>query len=98
MSQASSSTTIRNCHFRYRCHMEWSDLTRTQEDGIRHCSVCDKNVYLCKTEAELFVAIIENRCVAIPADIVEKHSYESISEKANLRDPGMLMGDIIEPR
>jgi hypothetical protein len=92
-----ASRTIRNCHFKYRCHMEWSDLDTTADDAIRHCAICKKNVHLCRTAAELSAAIIGNLCVALPAGVAESTSYDTISDKAKPSDQGdfMTLGDPI---
>lgn len=92
--KSQGSQTIRNCHFRYRCHMEWDDLDATNLNTVRHCTICDKNVHLCTTQESLARAVVANLCVAIPADIVAHHGYESVSPTANLDNPVTLLGDI----
>lgn len=91
---ALGSKTIRNCHFRYRCHMEWDDLDATGSDTVRHCAVCDKDVHWCPTQESLARAVLANLCAAIPADVVDRHGYDKVSPGANLHDPGTLLGDV----
>ena len=91
------SKTIRNCHFKYRCHKEWDELSLTSNKKVRHCDVCDKSVYLCDNEDALTKAIINNRCVAIPANAVERHSFDHASPKLFYESPeddGMLIGSL----
>jgi hypothetical protein len=79
----SASKTIRNCHFRYRCHMEWEDLDESGDPTIRHCQICAKDVFLCVSEGELSRSILLNRCVAIPREVVGRFSFEKESDLAN---------------
>lgn len=88
------SKTIRNCHFRYRCHMEWDDLEITASDTVRHCGICGKDVHLCTSQDALARAILENLCVAVPVAAVGSHGFESVSPKTNLSNPATLLGDI----
>ena len=95
---STESKTIRNCHFRYRCHMEWGDLDEMGNPTVRHCGICSKDVHLCSTESELAKAIAANLCVAIPGDAVERYSHDTASPLLG-RDymNGLLLGDIIIP-
>ena len=74
---------IRNCRFRYRCHRQWASLTETATDGVRHCSDCDENVYLCPSGVQLASAIMENRCVSVPVQLVQSYSAERLSARLN---------------
>ena len=94
----SPSKTIRNCHFRYRCHMEWEDLEDKGDPAVRHCALCDKDVHYCLTEAELARAITANLCVAIPAALVQDHSHDHASPMLQENaTPRLLLGDIAMP-
>lgn len=59
--------TIRNCQFAFRCTKQWPELARTDNDKKRFCDDCQQNVFLCESDAELTQAVIQNRCIAIPA-------------------------------
>jgi len=59
---------IRNCKVKYRCPKTWDSLDATEESHIRYCGECDQNVHFCKNESELFQAIKNDWCVAIPID------------------------------
>lgn len=58
--------TIRNCEttFRFQCPKLWSELSPTAEAGIRHCSVCDCDVYFCGTDAETIEHARAGHCIA----------------------------------
>lgn len=60
--------SIRNCRFAFKCFMKWDDLKLTDEADVRYCGKCEKNVYFCHTDTELWEAIRLNRCIAIDAD------------------------------
>jgi hypothetical protein len=66
------SALIRNCEFKFKCDQSWDLLLRTEHyiyDKVRFCPVCEKNVYMVMNEVELFLAIEQNKCIAIPFDI-----------------------------
>ena len=48
--------------------MKWEELKATDEQDIRYCNKCEKNVYFCRTDKKLWEAIQLNRCVAIDAN------------------------------
>ena len=61
---------IRNCVFGFKCEVNWDEMALTNDDKVRHCDTCQKNVYLVDDRDELFEAIKLNRCVAIINDEV----------------------------
>jgi len=60
-------TTIRNCTFAFKCTMNWNELSETDEDSIRFCQNCQKEVFFCNTDEELAEAIKKNKCVSLIA-------------------------------
>jgi hypothetical protein len=86
-----SMFAIRNCHFRYRCHMEWEDLNLTETSDVRYCATCSKNVYLCKTDSEIERETSNDHCLAIPSDLVEKFDQDDLSPLAKPK-PRTLVG------
>ena len=63
--------TIRNCKFGFKCSANWQELEPTEDDeSIRFCKDCLREVYFCKTDEELIHNVINNRCIAI---IREEH-------------------------
>jgi hypothetical protein len=60
---------IRNCKFIYECPLMWDALGKTNKDHVRHCHVCDKDVFLCEDGAALLDALRFDRCVAVKGKI-----------------------------
>lgn len=58
-------TDIRNCVFDFKCAANWDGMKPTSEQTVRHCVLCQKDVYFISTPEELTEAINLNRCVAI---------------------------------
>jgi hypothetical protein len=58
--------TIRNSEstFRFQCPKSWSELTPTTSADIRHCAVCDCNVFFCKTDEETIQHAKAAHCIA----------------------------------
>lgn len=59
-----SYVTMRNCAFSYKCSKSWSDLEDTEDESIRFCRDCQREVYFCADDDELLSYIRLNRCVA----------------------------------
>ncbi len=69
---------IRNCarvrgedFFDYKCPLKWDNLAATEQDGVRFCDQCQREVYLVATDEELGRAVRLNQCIAmeIPEDL-----------------------------
>jgi hypothetical protein len=58
--------TIRNCErtFRKVCPRSWDDLESTDDNSVRHCSHCERNVFYCTTDAETINHAIAGHCIA----------------------------------
>ncbi len=43
---------IQNCEvrFRFQCPKQWEALQQTSDPGVRSCSQCQKQVYLCASK------------------------------------------------
>lgn len=85
-----SKAFIRNCDFRFQCHQTWEGLSKLDgdEDSVRHCGECKKNVYLVESSFDLVLAMEQNLCVAVPRTMVidakaiknkNKHSIGSVA-------------------
>jgi hypothetical protein len=71
MSQFDQTHLIRNCKFKFKCDVTWESMTPVKETDpkrVRHCSKCNKRVYLTKTQTEIVVRIEVNDCIAIPVE------------------------------
>ncbi len=60
----SANLSIRNCKFAYLCSTKWDDLQVTDDDDVRFCNACQKEVYFCYDDYELVSGIHLNRCIA----------------------------------
>ena len=58
--------TIRNCApaFRFQCPKLWNELAPTESAAMRHCPVCDCNVFFCKTDQETIAHAKAGHCIA----------------------------------
>ena len=65
-----SDVTLRNCTFAYKCTQQWSGLEETENESIRFCHDCQKEVHFCEDDQELLESIKLNRCVAFSRDQV----------------------------
>lgn len=61
----SDKLIIRNCKFSYQCKAKWNALIETDDDEIRFCNDCQKEVFFCDSNDTLITFIKLNRCVAI---------------------------------
>jgi len=76
--------SIDNCSelFRLVCPLSWDKLQRTDDDTVRYCEVCKKNVYLCTSPEQVQAHSFANDCIAVHVRMVETVS-----------DLGPLMGN-----
>ena len=75
------SITISNCSFAYKCQMQWENLYETENENIKFCKDCQKEVHYCETDEELLEAIKRNKCVSILAPF---------SNNLTIRETGMV--------
>jgi hypothetical protein len=62
---------IQNCAWQFdvQCPKLWDSLVPTDEEGVRVCDVCLKNVYRCNSDEEVAVHAKLGHCVAIDCPI-----------------------------
>ena len=53
-----------NCEMEFECPKNWFELTDTEQAGVKHCSTCQKNIYLCITQDELDDFANKGECIA----------------------------------
>ncbi len=57
---------IQQCPLATRCHARWERLEPVQGDpAIRFCAMCERAVYLCRTEEDFSRHSALGRCVAV---------------------------------
>ena len=60
--------TVRSCPnefaTRRRCDKSWESLAATEDDDVRHCGVCAKDVHFCRTDEETIRHALARHCIA----------------------------------
>jgi uncharacterized protein (TIGR02996 family) len=51
--------------FAYRCPQRWDTLTPTDNEAVRHCPACQRNVHYCRSATEALDLADAGECVAI---------------------------------
>ena len=54
---------IQDC-FEFLCPERWSNLEKTDQKGVKHCTVCDRNVHKATNKAQLLQFGKEGKCAA----------------------------------
>ena len=60
--------TIKYCHiFEFECPQKWEYFSKSEKSGknVRFCKFCERDVYLCKTDAEYETNKKAGNCVAV---------------------------------
>ena len=83
----SPSDKIVNCKFTYKCPLEWQNLTESDNENVRFCSTCEKNVYFAHSQSEVYYFAERGDCIAF-------HPGEGINFSEYLFKPPPLMGMI----
>jgi hypothetical protein len=65
MTTSDENTSIRNCIWGFKCQETWESLSETDDDDVRFCSKCQKEVFHCTDDDSLVNSIARNRCIAI---------------------------------
>lgn len=87
---------IENCthnDFEFRCPNQWAELKPTYVEGIRGCVVCKKNVYWCRSPAEVKLHVSVDHCIAISAETYDE--LRAIDEAAE-RQKAAYLADLRE--
>ncbi len=68
--------TIRTCEikFRKKCPQIWEQLRATENETIRFCEACNKNVYLANTDKEAINFAEQGYCIA-KEQTIKKQTY-----------------------
>lgn len=69
-----SSLLIDNCSaadFEYLCPKTWASLRPGHVENVRHCDVCRRNVYMCRTDQDLRMYDSLGYCIAISPQQVD---------------------------
>ncbi len=77
------------CRFAFTCPQQWSKLQPTGQADVRHCSECNRDVYLALSEADMRLQSEQGRCIAVPLAQPE--------EKADPDEPCWVVGLMESP-
>lgn len=87
MAEANTFYAVENCSedgFDFLCPVLWAKLEQTGDENVRACAVCEKSVYMCKTDAELEHHVEAGHCVAV--DHRKKIEAKRDAEVAEIRN------------
>jgi hypothetical protein len=68
------NTFIRNCAWGYRCDKKWESLDITDNDDVRFCNGCQREVHNTHSSDELVKNISLNRCVNFSSLMLDMES------------------------
>ena len=59
--------TIENCRvpLKFQCPVQWNQLEKTEQPGVRHCPSCDKQVHYCLSLPQARANAVLDRCIAV---------------------------------
>ena len=57
--------SIKNCEFAFKCPRVWERLDATDKEDVRHCTSCEKLVYLCVDDLTLACHVKAGHCVVV---------------------------------
>lgn len=57
--------SIKNCEFAFKCPRVWERLDATDKEDERHCTSCEKLVYICADDLTLARHVKAGHCVAV---------------------------------
>jgi len=67
------STTEGWLRFDFVCDKTWADLKPTDDQTMRHCEACSKNVFFCDNLADAREHAHENHCIAVDLGIIRRN-------------------------
>ena len=76
------------CTFRFKCPKVWHLLTPTAVDTVRHCGVCERDVFLVRSDDELRTHAAAGHCVAVPVLNATRRPEEPES---------LTLGEVVAP-
>jgi uncharacterized protein (TIGR02996 family) len=69
--------------FDYECPERWDRLTPTAEDDVRHCGVCNRQVFFCTSLGRAHELGAQGACIAIDATMTREQACSNYDEGAN---------------
>lgn len=77
--------------FEYKCPQRWDTLQPTDNTAVRHCQVCQQEVYYCEDTGEARQRADAGQCVAIDT----RSAKVSLQLVRTRRARGMLLGKVV---
>ncbi|ULA58344.1 MAG: hypothetical protein LZF60_50076 [Nitrospira sp.] len=77
------------CRFACICPQLWNRLEPTEKDDVRHCSPCNRDVYLASSEADVRRHSEQGHCIAVPV--------AGADGEADPEEPCWLVGKTMPP-
>ena len=88
---------IRNCAWGYRCDRQWADLIATDNDNIRFCGGCSREVHNTHSAEDLVKNIALNRCVNVSSLLLDTKNPASEADKEIvIREMGVVFSDFFD--
>jgi hypothetical protein len=101
------TSSIRNCgkgpaeprpvRFAYECPRTWDSLSPTGNEGARHCSTCERLVYLCRSRDEAEERAHRGECITIPGATWSAVAGNLTSAYTGRPDPVAIWADRVFP-
>lgn len=88
---------IEQCAYRmsFRCPQRWDRLTRTEDETVRFCDVCEQPVFYARTLDEACEHAEQGRCVALDPQIPRRRrDIVPVHEPVREWD-GVLLGELL---
>lgn len=79
--------------FAFECPRSWETLTPTDAQNERHCSQCERRVYLCRDRAEAERRAMAGQCIAVAAALAGQVSGEVSRHITGQPHPPSLWAD-----
>lgn len=59
-------------HFEFVCDQSWADMRPTDDNAVRHCEACSKNVHYCDTIVDARTHARRGECIAVDLGIIRR--------------------------
>jgi hypothetical protein len=76
--------------FTFRCPKTWASLAETADPNVRHCELCEEQVFHCATPAEVARRARLGQCVSVPPEVAERGQRDAMSSSSYLGRPDPL--------
>lgn len=88
---------VEQCEYRmsFRCPQRWDRLTRTEDESVRFCDVCERPVFYARTLCDARDHADQGRCVALDPQI-PRRCRDIVPVHEPVREwNGVLLGELL---